>query len=147
METLAVERSIWIAATLEQVWPALTEPAQLEQWYAVGCPWEIPELKVGAAVRFFNTPEDVLPAVIEALEPPRLWSLRWLPTAATPGSNVVTTFRLDAENGGTRVTINEAGYETTPEAGRREWMEQARAGYGESLRSLAALYEHQGAQT
>jgi uncharacterized protein YndB with AHSA1/START domain len=36
MDILAVERSIWLVPAPEQVWPAITEPARLEQWCAVG---------------------------------------------------------------------------------------------------------------
>jgi uncharacterized protein YndB with AHSA1/START domain len=146
VQTLAVERSIWIAAPPEQVWSAIVEPAKLEQWFAVGCPWEIPALAVGARVKFYNTPGEVLLAEIEALEPPRLWVLRWLPTPAAPGSALVTTFRLEPHAGGTHVTINESGYETVPAEGRGEWMAQASGGYAQSLAALAALLECQEAR-
>ena len=125
------------------MWPAITEPARLEQWYAVGCPWEIPEPRVGATVKFYNTPEDVLTAVIETLDAPCLWALRWLPAESAPESALVTRFRLEPENGGTRGHGREAGYETLPEAGRREWKAQAGAGYEQSLKDLAALLERQ----
>ncbi|MCI0398387.1 MAG: SRPBCC domain-containing protein [Chloroflexi bacterium] len=36
METIAVERSVWIAVPPERAWRAVTEPEQLNQWYATG---------------------------------------------------------------------------------------------------------------
>ena len=51
METLAIERRVLIHAPLERVWSAITEPAQLEHWYAPGCAWEIPALQPGATIK------------------------------------------------------------------------------------------------
>ncbi len=33
-----VERGVFIAAPPERVWPAVTQPAELERWYTLGCP-------------------------------------------------------------------------------------------------------------
>ena len=70
MEQLTVERTIWIAAPRQRVWQAVTDPAQLEQWYAPGCPWEIPVLHVGATITFFNTDTDVQRATIDVVDIP-----------------------------------------------------------------------------
>jgi hypothetical protein len=71
METLAIERSVLIAASPQAVWSANTEPKHLEQWYAPGCPWEIPALQPGATIKFHNTDTDIQLATIEVLEPLR----------------------------------------------------------------------------
>ena len=84
MEQLVVERTIWIAAPRERVWRAITEPQQLEQWYATGCPWEIPALQVGATVKFYNTDTDVQLAMIEVVAPPHQFTLRWQPNQPDP---------------------------------------------------------------
>jgi hypothetical protein len=34
MRKMAIERSIWIAAPRERVWQAVTDPAQIVQWFA-----------------------------------------------------------------------------------------------------------------
>ena len=139
MSKLAVERAIWVAAPPERVWLAVTEPAQLNQWYATCCTWEIPSLKAGATVKFLNTPADVLSATIAVLDPPHEFTLRWDHDKTYPALQLVTSFLLTAENGGTRVTISESGYEASPADERQAWLDAAGLGYTGSLENLAAL--------
>ena len=144
MQAIAVERSVWINAPRERVWQAVTDPDQLILWYS-SSRWEIPTLALGATVRFFNkeTPEetDILTATIDVLEPPRLFTLRWSPDKTYPELVQVTSFILEEENGGTRATIHESGYEGLPPDARREWMETADQGYLMSMDHLKALVE------
>ena len=141
METLSVTRSTLIPAPPERVWHAVTEPSELEKWYAPGCPWEIPELALGATVRFFNTPEDIQTATIVVLEPGRELTLRWHPGPQEPGAEIVTSFRLEAVDGGTRVTIYESGYDTLPGDVGPALAAQAGEGYAAALASLKARLE------
>ena len=141
METISIERSLFIAAAPERVWRAITEPALLERWYAPGCPWEIPALKAGAEVRFHNTPDEVLAATIAVVVAPRELTLRWQASPDQPGATVTTSFRLAAEAGGTRVSIHEWGFETLPAGQGPAQAAQAAEGYTASLAALKALLE------
>jgi uncharacterized protein YndB with AHSA1/START domain len=141
MAKLTVERSIWVAVPRERVWLAITEPAQLERWFAPGCPWAIPALQVGATATFYNTATEPLLATIEVVDPPRQFTLRWQPEASYPATTLVTTFLLEAENEGTRVTITEAGYETLPEEIRRQRFDETTEGYSMSMENLKAYLE------
>jgi uncharacterized protein YndB with AHSA1/START domain len=141
METVAVERSIWIAVPCERVWRAITDPAQLEQWYAAGCPWDIPALAVGAKVRFHNSASEVLQATIAARVPPRRFALRWEPEPAYPQAVPVTTFLLDEEEGGTRVTVAETGDEALPENVRQARVDQTAQGYAWMMEALGRMME------
>ena len=145
MTTLSVTRSIFIAVPPERVWAAVSEPAQLERWYAPGCPWEIAALEVGALVKFYNTPEDVQTATIAVLDPPRELRLRWQADASQPGAEIVTAFQLEPVEGGTCVTIYEAGYDTLPGDVGPALAEQAAQGYVTSLEALRARLEAVGA--
>jgi uncharacterized protein YndB with AHSA1/START domain len=141
MSTLSVTRTTFVAAPPERVWRAVTEPAQLERWYAPGGPWEIPALQAGAQVRFFNTPEDVQVATIAALDPGREISFRWQADPAQPGAEIVTAFRLEPVTGGTRVTLYESGYDTLPGDMGPALAAQAAEGYTASLEALKAHLE------
>ncbi len=141
MKHVSVERSIWIAAPRERVWLAVTRPEHLERWYATGCPWEIPTLEAGAAVRFFNTPTDILLATIDVVDPPHRFSLRWQPEPLHLTTTLVTTFMLEEDDGGTRVIVTEAGYETLPDNIRQARVEQTDAGYDMSLENLKAYLD------
>jgi uncharacterized protein YndB with AHSA1/START domain len=143
---LTVERSIWINAPRERAWRAVTEAQHLDQWYATGCNWEILTLQVGASVRFFHraknssTPDTLL-AVIEVLDPPRQFTLRWQPDKINLAVQLVTSFVLEEENGGTRVTIHESGYAAVPSEECQGGLDATDTGYMSSLENLKALLE------
>ena len=141
METLAVERSALINVPIERVWHAITDAAELEQWYAPGCPWEIPSLQAGATVKFHNTDTDIQLATIEVLEPLREFTLRWQLDPMHPGLTLTNSFRLEPENGSTRVTISQAGYDSLPEDMRQEQLDQDAAAYTAIVESLKNYLE------
>jgi uncharacterized protein YndB with AHSA1/START domain len=136
MEKIAVERSIWIAAPRQRAWRAVTDADQLTKWYATDFEWEIPTLEAGATVKFHNSDTEVLLATIELLDPPHQFSLRW-----QMQPELVTTFRLEEEDGGTRVTLTESGYELVPEGERQQWLDQTSSGYSLSMENLKAHLE------
>ena len=141
METLAIERRVLIHAPLERVWSAITEPAQLEQWYAPGCAWEIPALQPGATIKFHNTDTDIQLATIEAVEPLREFTLRWQLDPMHPGLTLTNTFVLEPENDDTRVTISQAGYESLPEGIRQEQLSMDEGAYTAIAESLKNYLE------
>lgn len=142
-QTIAVERSIWIAAPRERAWHAVTEPEHLDQWYAAYYRWDIPSLQVGTTVKFYNKDDDtdVQIATIEIFDPPRQFTLRWQPDKQYPAMTLVTTFMLEEENGGTRVTISESGYEAIPDDERQQWFDATANGYTMSMENLKAHLE------
>jgi uncharacterized protein YndB with AHSA1/START domain len=141
METLAIERSILIHAALQRVWRAITDPAELAQWYAPGCPWEIPALQPGEPIKFHNTDTDIQLATIEAVEPLREFTLRWQLDPMHPGLTLTNTFLLDPEDDNTRVTISQAGYESLPEGMRQEQMSMDEGAYTAIAESLKDYVE------
>jgi uncharacterized protein YndB with AHSA1/START domain len=140
-ETFSLERSIWIKASLEQVWQAVTDPAQIEGWFSPGTPWQLTALKVGG--RLFapdaDTGAEKHTQIIETLEPPYRFVLR-TPTDAE-GKSEMTTYSLLAEAKGTRLTITHAGYEHKGEISRWGAMEQNTFGFGMVLQNTKAYVE------
>ena len=141
METLAIQRSVLIAASPADVWSAITEPKHLEQWYAPGCPWDIPALQAGAAIKFYNTPIDAQLATIEVVEPLREFTLRWQLDPMHPGLTLTNTFLLEPQNGDTQVTILQAGYESLPEGMRQEQLSMDEGAYTAIAESLKNYLE------
>ena len=141
MEVLAVERSVLINASPQRVWQAITDPVQLEGWYAPGCPWEIPSLQVGATVKFHNTNTDIQLATIEALKPLHQFALRWQLDPAHPGITLLNAFLLEEENGNTRMTVSQAGYESLPDGMREEQLQQDADAYMAIAESLKNYLE------
>ena len=141
MEKLTLERSVLIAASPQIVWDAITDPKHLEQWYAPGCPWEIPALQAGATVKFHNTETDIQLATIKDLEPLKRFTLRWQLDPMHPGLTLTNTFLIEPENGSTRLTVSQAGYESLPEDMRQVQREQDAGAYTAIVESLKKYLE------
>ena len=129
MEKLTVERSIWISAPRERVWQAVTDPAQIAQWFAPGTSFSQNGDKI--SVRIGETDIDV--AIIESIDPPRQITTRNLPYRS-----ITTTYTLEEENGGTRFTVTETGFESLPEDARQERLDQDDKGWEMILENLKA---------
>ena len=137
MQELRVERSIWIDASRERVWSAITDAEQLGVWFAPGSKWEILSLKIGGVVKFYNTETDIAVHTIEVLNPPNEFTLSW----EEQGKPMLTTFLLKEENNGTRVTIIESGFEMLPAEIRQRRVDETSKGYEYSLENLKSHVE------
>lgn len=139
MAELEVTQTVQVSATPGRVWRALTDPAELIQWYAPGCRWDIPTLAVGAPVRFFDSETDIQHATISALVPERRLALLWNPDASLPTSTLLTTYELHRTELGTVVSLRHSGYESVPVDQRTAWLGADR---GAVPAILAALARH-----
>jgi uncharacterized protein YndB with AHSA1/START domain len=141
-EKLAVERSIWIEAPIERVWHSITDPKQLQQWFSPTTPWELSALEVGGKLYVYNaeTKTQMYTQVIEVIDPPHLFVTRAVPEP--PATPQVTTWRLQEEKDGTRLTITQAGYELEADNTRQQNMEQNAFGFGMMLENLKSFNEH-----
>jgi uncharacterized protein YndB with AHSA1/START domain len=141
MEALTVERSVWIAAPREQVWQAITDDEQINQWWGGDDHWEITALHVGAPVTFGHG-DDAMIATIAVLDPPRQFAIQWPPQPQYHSISMRTSYILAEENGGTRVTVTETGFEALPDDIRHQRFEQTAKGYATVLQELKAHLEH-----
>jgi uncharacterized protein YndB with AHSA1/START domain len=138
---LALERSIWIGATRERVWSAITDPEMIEKWFSPGTPWTLTALEVGGQlfVRNSETGAQMYTQIMDVVDPPHRLVLRSLPQ----GSEVLhfTTYTLSQERDGTRLAVTYSGYEIEPEDTRGDSMEQTAFGYGMMLDNIRAVAE------
>jgi uncharacterized protein YndB with AHSA1/START domain len=132
MGRIAIERSIWIAAPRERVWQAVTDPAQIAAWFAPGTAFSqngnIFSIRVGE--------DDMEVAIIEVFDPPRQLTTRSLPERA-----LATTYTLEEENGGTRFTVTETGFEALSEEARQARLDQDDQGWSMALENLKAYID------
>jgi uncharacterized protein YndB with AHSA1/START domain len=110
-----IERSVWIRAPRARVWRAITNVAEFSAWFRVTAEGEFAP---GARVRMTSTHPgyEGISFFIEiaAVEPERTFSWRWHPGAQQSPDDEPKTlveFRLTDEEGGTRVTVIETGFE------------------------------------
>lgn len=139
--TIAVVRSIWIAAPRERVWDAIYEPEQIQAWFSPGTPWRKTGDGVGARVAVYDptTGEDTHVQVIEASEPPHRLVTR--SEAAHGLDSQLTEWLLSEEGTGTRLTITLSGYEAQALETRETSIEQNAFGFGMMLLNLRAFVD------
>lgn len=141
--TFSVRRTIRIAASLDKVWQAVTEPEHISRWFGQAV---LDGSGVGATGTLTFPEYGSIPLRIEAREEPNLIAYRWGnddalggPTADLEGGSTVFTFTLEEVAGGTQLTVVETGFEHTsdPIANR----ESHRTGWDSELDKLVALLE------
>ncbi|MEO8394577.1 MAG: SRPBCC domain-containing protein [Chloroflexota bacterium] len=134
--TMVATRSVVIAADRERVWKAITEAAQISQWFDGSMKWEF-EAKAGETMTFYWDGQVIGYGKVVTAEPPERFAFRWTPEPGTPIESLVT-FQLEVYAEGTRVTISEAGFEALPEAVRQKRYEMNGTGWGITLDHLTA---------
>lgn len=138
MEKLTVERNIWIKAPRERVWKAITE--EIQQWWGGEDRWEISTLEVGGTIKFGYGDEMML-AKIDVMDAPRQFTIQWPPQEQYHSILIYTTYLLAEENGGTRVTVSETGFELLPDDVRQKRYDSTLAGYETVLAGLKTHVE------
>ncbi|MGI8459174.1 MAG: SRPBCC domain-containing protein [Propionibacteriaceae bacterium] len=144
-----ISTEVRIAAPIDRVWAALTEPDQVGSWFGNGQPTRI-DLRPGGRIVFDHGHGD-LPAVLETVEAPSLLAYRWSIVGAagtdpTASNSTLVTFRLFPEDGETRVAFTEEGFASVtddPEQAAHQYENNA-SGWAGILDSLRQHVEVQG---
>lgn len=133
-ENLVIERSIVVAASLERVWRAITEPRHFSKWFGGEISFE--RLAVGQEM-LFKAGGETGPGTILTVEPPERFAFSW---TAEPGYDERTTvsFYLEPVTEGTRITITEQGFEALPGKLRRNRFELNGQGWSIQVNNIAA---------
>ena len=140
MADFQIEREVVIDAPIEVVWRTITEPEQIRQWFA-----DRVELELEPSGRGVMGFEDrAFPLVVEALEPPTLFSFRWNhPAGEEPaaGNSTLVEFRLVGEGERTRLRVVESGLELLvwPVADKERFADEHRGGWAMYMDRLARL--------
>jgi uncharacterized protein YndB with AHSA1/START domain len=144
-----IEREIVIGASPERVWSALTEAEHLGRWF--GDAGAEVDLRPGGKIVCTWREHGTAHAVIERLERPRLFSMRWAlePDAEPrPGNSTLVEFTLVPEAGGrTRLTVVESGFHELDgtDAERARHVELNTGGWKAELEELREYVERQPA--
>ena len=118
-DAFSVSRSIFIAASPERVWTAITDPEHIVKWFGSGATLDRLE-PGGTGVWTFDGYGDV-PIAVEALDPLRSITYRWGDTKSPvidPVASTVFTYTLEAVDGGTQLHVIETGFENLAEPTR-----------------------------
>jgi uncharacterized protein YndB with AHSA1/START domain len=99
----SLEKELFINATPQRVFQALTEKEDLERWFVQKA--EV-DLRPGGAIRLEWAPDAVEIGTVLELDPPHRLSYSWKALEPSP---TTITFELTAENGGTRLRLIHTG--------------------------------------
>ena len=127
---------VWLDASPERVWRALTDAEELERWFPLEArvePGEGGEIYMSWGNEFAGSSRIV------AWEPPRRLATSWGAWDGEAGGGQVTEYRLQAEDGGTRLRVVTSGFPDDPSWD--EWVEGTRHGWRFELASLKHYLE------
>jgi uncharacterized protein YndB with AHSA1/START domain len=103
LSSRSIEKELFVKATPERVFQALTEKEAIESWFMKTA--EV-DLRPGGAIRFYWGPDVFNVGKILILEPPHRLSYTW--EALSPSVTTVN-FELTAENDGTHLHLIHTG--------------------------------------
>lgn len=140
-----IEKEILLRAPRARVWRALTDSKEFGAWFRA----EFTEpFRAGAMSRgrilHPGYEHLTIEVVIQAIEPERLFSLRWHPYAIDPNvdySNEPTTlveFTLEDVEGGTLLRVTESGFDQIPLARRAEAFRMNDGGWAAQMKNIEA---------
>lgn len=138
-----IERSVVIRSPRARVWRAIANVAEFASWFQVKAEGEF---SPNATVRMTCTVPGYeglqFSVTIERMDPERLLTWRWHPGSEKPPAREQPTlveFHLADEDGGTRVTVIETGFDHLSLARRAKAYEQNSQGWTEQM---VALQKH-----
>ena len=141
--TFTVRRTIRIAAPIDKVWTAVTQPEHISKWFGQTV---LDGAGAGASGSITFADYGTVPLRVEAMDAPRMVSYRWgnddaaeqLPDAVDDHSTVFT-FTLEQVPDGTQLTVVETGFERTTDPAAN--MADHAQGWVSELDKLVALLE------
>jgi uncharacterized protein YndB with AHSA1/START domain len=142
--TFTVRRTIRIAAPIEKVWAAVTEPEHISRWFG-----RTVLNGSGAGAQGTMTFPDYgsVPLRVEEMDAPRMVSYRWgnddaageLADTVDEERSTVFTFTLEPVADGTQLTVVETGFDRTSDPAAN--MASHAEGWVSELDKLVALLE------
>src|SRR5680860_22127 len=116
-----IGRRVELQATASRVWRALTDHHECVEWFGVklDAPFQPGQVSRG---RITNPGYEHVTweAVVQAMEPERLFSFTWHPHALDPGKDyaeepsTLVEFRLEPTASGTLLLLTESGFDALP---------------------------------
>lgn len=138
-----IEKRIELKAPVARVWRALTDYREFGEWFRVKieAPFVAGEVSRGH-ITYPGYEHLKWEAVVERVEPERLFSFRWHPYAVDPKMDysqepqTLVEFRLEKTAEGTLLTVTESGFDKIPAARRAEAFPRNEGGWTEQMKNI-----------
>lgn len=143
MNTDQIERTIVLKAPRARVWQAISQADQFGAWFGMALDGAfVPGARIAGHLTELGWERLALEMVIEQVEPESQFSFHWHPFAVDPNVDYSTEpmtlveFQLSDEQGGTRVTVTESGFDQIPLARRATAFRMNDEGWAAQLENL-----------
>jgi len=138
-----IEKRIELRAPVARVWRALSDPREFGAWFKVNIEGPfIPGREVQGRITHPGYEHVRWRAVIEKMEPERLFSFTWHPYAIDPQVDyshetpTLVEFRLEQSATGTLLTLTESGFDQVPAGRRAEAFRMNEGGWTQQMKNI-----------
>jgi uncharacterized protein YndB with AHSA1/START domain len=139
-----IEREILLKASRSRVWRALSNAEEFGNWFGVALKGKTfaAGKRVQGQITYPGYEHVVFDVLIERVEPERLLSFRWHPSAVDPSvdySKEPTTlveFELKDAEGGTLLRVVESGFDNIPPSRRLEAFRMNSGGWEQQMKNI-----------
>jgi uncharacterized protein YndB with AHSA1/START domain len=160
MSTDRIEKKILLRAPRKRVWRALSDSTEFGSWFGMrfdgpfvpgGCmraviiPTTVDAEVAKAQKAYEGIPLDI---TIEQMEPERLFSFRWHPSAVERGVDysrepaTLVVFALEEVANGVMLTVTESGFDQIPLARRAKAFRENEQGWGMMVKIIEEYVAH-----
>jgi uncharacterized protein YndB with AHSA1/START domain len=140
-----IEKRIELKAPLSRVWRALTDHREFGEWFRVKLEGPfVPGQVSRGRITYPGYEHLKWEAVVQKMEPERLFSFTWHPYAVDPKADyskeepTLVEFRLERIPGGTLLLLTESGFEKIPAGRRAEAFRMNDGGWTEQMKNIEA---------
>ncbi|HEY6329507.1 MAG TPA: SRPBCC family protein [Blastocatellia bacterium] len=142
--TDCIEKSIELKAPIARVWRAISDFREFGQWFGVNLEGPfIPGKTTRGKITTPGYEHLIMQVVVQQMEPERLLSFHWYPTAIDPNVDLsketptLVEFKLEATPIGTLLQVTESGFDSIgPKA--HELFKRNDAGWAGQMKNIEA---------
>lgn len=140
-----IEKHVELKAPVSRVWRALTDHREFGEWFRVhiDAPFAVGQVSRGH-ITYPGYEHLKWEAVVQAMDPERLFSFTWHPFAIDPNADyssepsTLVEFRLEPIPGGTLLLLSESGFDKIPASRRADAFKANDGGWTEQMKNIAA---------
>jgi uncharacterized protein YndB with AHSA1/START domain len=139
-----IERRVLINGTRSRVWRAISDAAELGEWFGVDFKGKsfAAGKPIQGKITYPGYEHLTMEVVIERIVPERLLSWRWHPAAIDPAADYsqeptkLVVFELEEVEGGTMVSVVESGLDKIPVERRATVFRLNTSGWDEQMENI-----------
>jgi uncharacterized protein YndB with AHSA1/START domain len=138
-----IEKRIELKAPISRVWRALTDYREFGEWFRVKLEGPfVPGQMSRGRITHPGYEHVEWQAVVQKMEPERLFSFTWHPYSVDPGTDyakeepTLVEFRLEKTASGTLLLVTESGFDKVPAERRLEAFRRNEGGWTEQMKNI-----------